>query len=321
MSENLDGFLKSMRREFGNNSIFTTDDWEAEDVDIIPTGSLGLDKALGVGGLPRGRVTELYGRDGAGKTTLSLHILVGAQKQDLNVLYVDVENAVDPNYAKSLGADIDGIYWSQPEYQEEALKIIEGGINSKEFGLIILDSVGALAPKKEQEDELGSANVALTPRALTQFFRRNQYKIRENNVALLLINQIRDNISSFWGGIYTPGGNALKHARSVVLYIRRTGDVKVSGEVIGHEAEVVVKKNKVAVPFKSAKFDIIYGKGIDPYRDVLETAKDLGVVILKGSYYTFEGENIGQGKDNASQTLKDNPELFDKIRRECLDYE
>lgn len=321
--DEMEQFLKRMRKEFGDVAVFSLDDVPEVEVDVIPTGSLALDVALGVGGIPRGRLTELYGSEGSGKTTLCFHVVCEAQKLGLNTLFVDMENSINLEYAQKIGVKVDNeeggkVYWNQPSTQEEALKVIEEAIRSKAFGLIILDSVGALAPKKEQEDDLGSANVALTPRALTQFFRRNMYAMRDNNVAVLFTNQVRDNITSFFGGIVTPGGNALKHSRSVALYIRRKADVKTSGEVVGHTAEVVVKKNKLAAPFKSAEFDIIYGKGIDPYRDLIEVAKNLGVLIQKGPYYTYNGENIGQGKENAALELSTNPELVEEIRRECL---
>jgi len=321
--DNMEAFLKQMRKEFGDIAVFSLDDVPDIEVDVIPTGSLALDVALGVGGIPRGRLTELYGYEATGKTTLCFHIIAEAQKQGLNTLFVDMENAVDLDYAQKIGVNTNiaeggKVYWNQPSTQEEALKAVEGGIRSNAFGLVILDSVAALAPQKEQDDELGSANVALTPRALTQFLRRNMHHIRENNVAVLFTNQVRDNISSFFGGIVTPGGNALKHSRSVALYIRRKGDIKVSGDIVGHTAEIVVKKNKLAAPFKTAEFDIIYGEGIDPYRDLLEVAKNLGVVIQKGPYYTYEGDNLGQGKENAAQGLRDNEDLFNKIREECL---
>jgi recombination protein RecA len=313
----IEAFLKSMKKEFGDNAIFKLGD-KQEQVDVVPTGSLALDVALGVGGIPRGRLTELYGSDGVGKTTLCFHIMCEAQKLGLEVLFVDMENAVDVNYAKTIGVAVDKVYWNQPSSSEEALGIIEAAIRSGSFGLIILDSVAALAPQKEQSDDLGSANVALTPRALSNFFRRNSHEIREKNVALLFTNQVRDKIGSYFGGLTTPGGHSLRHSRSVALSMRKSTDIKSSGEVVGQTAEIDIKKNKLASPFKTAQFDIIYGKGIDPYRDVLEVAKNLGVVTLKGSYYVFNEESLGQGKENAAETLRNNEELMSAIRKGCF---
>lgn len=316
-----DSFLREIRKiekEYGDNSVFTLGEDVVVDVDVIPTGSLALDVALGVGGIPRGRLTELYGPDGAGKTTLAYHVVAEAQKLGLDVLFVDMENSVDINYAKNIGVDVENVYWSQPQYLEEALGVIEAAISTNSFQLIVLDSVASLAPMKEQEDELQDANVALTPRFLARFFRRQAHNVRDNNTALLFTNQLRDRIGAWVSGYTTPGGHALKHFRSVALYIRRATDIKASGEIVGHTAKVNVKKNKLAPPFREAELDIIYGEGIDPYRDLLEVAKNLGVVILKGSYYTYDGDNIGQGKDNASEALKNDEELFNKIREECL---
>lgn len=317
--ENIDEFLKKMKKTFGDNAVFTLKDHEQPNVDVVPTGSLALDIALGIGGIPRGRLTELYGADGVGKTTLCFHIIAEAQKQGLEVLFVDMENAVDVKYAEAIGVDLNKVYWNQPDNSTEALGVIESAISSGAFGLIILDSVASLAPVKEQEDELASANVALTPRELAKFFRRNNHVIRESNVALLFTNQLRDNIGAYFGGTVTPGGRALKHSRSVALSMRRAADIKDGKEVIGHTAEIDIKKNKLAVPFKSAAFDIIYGKGIDPYRDMIEVAKNLGVIILKGSYYVYIDESMGQGKDNAAETLRNNPQMFEEIRKACFD--
>jgi recombination protein RecA len=317
MDQDLEKFFKDMRKEFGDNAIFKLGD-KPINVDVISTGSLSLDVALGVGGIPRGRLTEVSGPQGCGKTTLCLHVIKEAQKLGLNVLYVDAENAVDLNYAKQIGVDSDNIYWNQPSSAEEAIRIIEGALETGKFGLIILDSVAALSPQKEKEDDFESANVALTPRALSKLFRRISFSIRETNTALLFVNQLRDKIGSYFGGTVTPGGHALKYFQSVTLSMRRAEDIKDSKEVIGHTAEINIKKNKVASPFKSAQFDIIYGKGIDPYRDVLEVAKNLGVIIMKGSYYTFDGESLGQGKENSAELLLKNPELYVTIRERCL---
>lgn len=311
-------FLKDMKKKFGDNAVFQLKDKEVEKVDVIPTGSLALDLALGVGGIPKGRTTELYGLQATGKTTLCFHIIKEAQKLGNNVLFVDSENAMDLKYAKDIGVDVDAVYWNQPSSDNEALGILEAAIASKSFGLVILDSVASLSPQKEKEDDFESANVALTPRALSKFFRRNNYEIRANNVAVLMTNQLRDNIGSYYGGTVTPGGHALRFARSVAMSIRRTTDIKQAGGVVGHTVEVDIKKNKLAPPFRTAQFDIIYGKGIDPYRDMVEVAKNLGVIQLKGSYYVYGDESLGQGKDNATESLKENQALVEEIRERCF---
>jgi recombination protein RecA len=311
-------FLKQMQKEFGDNAVFTLKDIEQAKVEVIPTGSLALDIALGVGGIPRGRLTELYGQEAVGKTTLCYHILSEAQKQNLNVLFVDMENAVDLSYARDIGVDVDNVYWNQPLSMEEALGVVGAGIKSGVFGLIILDSIGSLAPIKEMEDTEEKANVALVARALAKFFRIHNHDIRENNVAVLFTNQIRDKIGSFYATTTTPGGHAKNHARSVAMSMRRNGDIKDGKSNIGFTAEVDIKKNKLASPFKTASLDIIYGKGIDAYRDMVEVAKNLGVVTLKGSYYVYIDESLGQGKDNAAETLRNNPTMVESVRNECF---
>lgn len=314
----IDNFLKEMKKEFGDNAVFTLKDIELQKVDVIPTGSLAVDVALGIGGIPRGRVTELYGQQGAGKTTLCYHVMAEAQKLGLKVLFVDSENAVDISYAKDLGVDVDSIYWNQPMTSLEALTAMEKAINTGEFGLVILDSIAMLAPKKEQDDDFENANVALNARDLSKFFRRQSYNIRDKNVALLMTNQLRANIGSYFGGTVTPGGNAKDYAASVLISIKRSAEIKDAKDVIGHTAEVNIKKNKLAPPFRTATFDIIYGEGIDPYRDMVEVAKNLGVLTQKGSYYVYKDENIGQGKDKAAEALRANKELYQEIRKECL---
>lgn len=314
-----ESFLKEMKKKFGEGSVFYLRDKPIQDVDVIPTGSLALDLALGVGGIPRARTTQLYGSDGTGKTTLAFHIIAEAQKLGLKVFFVDAEQAMDLTYAKSIGVDVDSILYCQPSSMEEALGNMEIAIESQEFQLIVLDSVAALSPQKEQDDDLGSANVALRARGLQNFLNRQQYNIRDYNIALLMINQIRDKIGSYFGGVTSPGGHALQHHKSVDLAIRRVSDIKDSKDIIGQTVEINVKKNKVAVPYKSAQFDIIYGKGIDPYRDMVEVAKNLGVLTLKGSYYVFIDESLGQGKDNAAETIKNNETLYNEIRKECFD--
>jgi recombination protein RecA len=246
-------------------------------------------------------------------------MITEAQKLGLKSFFVDMESAMNLDYAKGLGIQLEDIVWSQPSSTEEALGAIEDAIRSGIFGLIILDSVAALVSLKELEDDLGSANVALTARALSNFLRRNKSNILKNNVALVFTNQLRDKIGGYMGGTTTPGGRAIKFYDEVEMSIRRVQDIKDAKEIIGHTAEISIKKNKVAVPFKSAQFDIIYGKGIDPYRDMIEVAKNLGVLTLKGSYYVYIDESLGQGKDNAAETVKNNPSMMEEIRKECFE--
>ncbi len=294
---------------------------------VISTGSLSLDVSIGVGGIPRGRFTELYGPESSGKTTLALSIAKDALSKGNTVLYVDAENGLDFSYIEAIIGDFDrdNFVLVVPESAEQAFEICEEAIASVDsegipiFNLIVLDSLAALSPEKEQKDKLTDANVALLPRVLTRFLRRNAYKVKNSDVAFLFLNQVRDKIGSYISGYETPGGHALKHFSTVRIALTKgqaitRGDQR---EKVGINAKFLIKKNKLAAPFRGHYIPIMFGEGIDYYRDVVEFAKFLGVLKQHGAYYRFENENIGQGVVKAARTLENNKETLDKIVKLC----
>jgi len=314
--------LKEIRKLYGDEALFLLSDFAKPDVESISTGALLLDHALGVGGIPRGRITEIFGVDSTGKTTICQHIVANAQKIGLVAAFIDVENAVDFDYATACGVDFDTLYISQPDFAEEALGIAEILIKSGEVGLVVLDSIASLSPEKESEsDEFKDINVTgmLRAKLLNTFFRRTMSAIRRNDVAVVLTNQMRDNTKSFFGGLQTTGGRGLKHYASVRIKIEREyqGEVKSGGEIIGHTIVATIKKNKVASPFKKAKFVILAGSGIDSVADILTTAELLGIVNKRGAYYTYEGEVIAQGKAKTISALRRNLELAATLEALC----
>ncbi len=279
-------------------------------VEVIPTGALSLDIALGVGGVPRGRVTEIYGPDGAGKTTLAQHIVAEAQKLGGVAAYIDMEHALDPTYAAACGVDIENLYISQPDTGEQALEIAEALVRSGAVDVIVIDSVAALVPRAEIEGDMGDSHPGLQARLMSQALRKLSGAIKQSNTAMIFTNQLREKIGVMFGNPETTsGGRALKFYASLRLDVRRITGIKEKGEVIGSRTRVRVTKNKVAPPFRVAEFDIIYGQGISKEGDLVDLGVESGAIEKRGSYYSYQGQNLAQGRENAKQYLRDHPEI------------
>ena len=307
--------ITQIERQFGKGSIMKLGSQVVADVPAIPTGSLALDHALGVGGIPRGRVVELFGPESSGKTTLALHLVAEAQKRQGIAAFVDAEHALDTIYARKLGVNCDDLLVSQPDTGEQALEIAEVLVRSGALDLVVIDSVAALVPRAEIEGEMGDAHVGLQARLMSQALRKLTASISRSKTTLVFINQIRMKIGVMFGNPETtPGGNALKFYSSVRLDIRRIGAIKDGQEVTGNRTRVRIVKNKVAPPFKEAQFDIMYGEGISTEGDLLDMAVQMEVVEKSGAWYSFEKERIGQGRENVKTFLKENPDIFEQIR-------
>ncbi|MBT8333685.1 MAG: recombinase RecA [Desulfobacterales bacterium] len=310
----VDNALNQIQRQFGKGSIMRLGSREAELVPAIPSGSLSLDIALGVGGLPRGRITEIYGPESSGKTTLALHGIAEAQKRGGTAAFIDAEHALDTDYAKRLGVDIDNLLVSQPDFGEQALEIAEILIRSNGIDIIVIDSVAALVPRAEIDGNVGDSHVGLQARLMSQAMRKFTGVLNRSNTVLVFINQIRMKIGVMFGNPETTtGGNALKFYSSLRLDIRRIGQIKDGQEVIGNRTKVKVVKNKVAPPFKISEFDIIYGEGISAEGDILDLAVEQEIVDKSGAWYSYLDERIGQGRENAKQFLADHPEMCGEI--------
>jgi recombination protein RecA len=306
--------MGQIERQFGKGSIMKLGGQIVADIPVISTGSLALDHALGVGGIPRGRVTELFGPEASGKTTLALQIVAEAQKQEGIAAFVDAEHALDVTYARKLGVNSDELLVSQPDTGEQALEIAEVLVRSGALDVVVVDSVAALVPRAEIEGEMGDVHVGLQARLMSQALRKLTAAISKSRTSVVFINQIRMKIGVMFGNPETtPGGNALKFYSSVRLDIRRIGNIKDGQEVVGSRTRVRVVKNKVAPPFKQAEFDIMYGEGISSAGDILDTAAQTGIVDKSGAWYSFEKERIGQGRENAKQFLKEHPEVSGRI--------
>ena len=315
--------LSQIERQFGKGSMMKLGDREQESVPSISTGSLGLDIALGVGGLPRGRVVEIYGPESSGKTTLTLQVIAEAQREGGTCAFIDAEHALDPIYAEALGVDTDELLVSQPDTGEQALEICDMIVRSGAVDMIVIDSVAALTPKAEIEGEMGDSHVGLQARLMSQALRKMTANINNSNTLVIFINQIRMKIGVMFGSPETTtGGNALKFYSAVRLDIRRIGAVKDGDEVIGNETRVKVLKNKVAPPFKQAEFQILYGKGINRLGEIIELGVDQGIVEKSGAWYSYGGTRIGQGRKNAADFLAENDdarrEIETRIRDELL---
>ena len=311
----LQAALAQIEKQFGKGSIMRLGDGEViEDIQVVSTGSLGLDIALGVGGLPRGRVVEIYGPESSGKTTLTLQVAAEMQKVGGVCAFIDAEHALDINYAQKLGVNLQELLISQPDTGEQALEIVDALVRSGSVDLVVIDSVAALTPKAEIEGEMGDSLPGLQARLMSQALRKLTGSIKKTNTMVIFINQIRMKIGVMFGSPETTtGGNALKFYASVRLDIRRIGSIKKGEEVIGNETKVKVVKNKVAPPFKTAEFDILYGQGISREGEVIDMGVEQKVLEKSGSWYAYNGEKIGQGKDNAREFLKENPDLAAEI--------
>ena len=310
-SKALAAALSQIEKQFGKGSIMRMGDTDvAEDIQSVSTGSLGLDIALGIGGLPRGRVIEIYGPESSGKTTLTLSVIAQMQKLGGTAAFIDAEHALDPQYAQKLGVNVSELLISQPDTGEQALEIADMLVRSGSVDIVVIDSVAALVPKAEIEGEMGDSHMGLQARLMSQALRKLTGNIKRTNTMVIFINQIRMKIGVMFGNPETTtGGNALKFYASVRLDIRRTGAIKKGDEVIGSETRVKIVKNKVAPPFKQAEFDILYGEGISREGEILELGSDLKIVEKAGAWYSYKGEKIGQGKDNSREYLKENPEV------------
>ncbi len=306
--------LTQIERQFGKGSMMRLGDTDREPIPAISTGSLGLDIALGIGGLPRGRVVEIYGPESSGKTTLTLQVIAEAQKAGGSCAFIDAEHALDPIYAGNLGVDVDNLLVSQPDTGEQALEICDMVVRSGALDVVVIDSVAALTPKAEIEGDMGDSHMGLQARLMSQALRKMTGNIKNSNTLVIFINQIRMKIGVMFGSPETTtGGNALKFYSSVRLDIRRIGSIKEGDEVVGNETRVKVVKNKVAPPFRQAEFQIMYGKGIHHLGEVVDLGVKQGLVEKSGAWYAYKGEKIGQGKKNASLYLEENPHIAEEI--------
>ena len=310
----LDDAISQIEKKFGKGSVMRLGDRTAVNVDVIPSGSLTLDKALGIGGYPKGRIIEIYGPESSGKTTLTLHAIAQAQKQGGKAAFIDAEHAIDPVYAKNLGVDIDELILSQPDSGEQALEIAEMLVRSGVIDLIVIDSVAALVPQVELDGEMGDAAVGLQARLMSKALRKLSGVMNKTNCTVIFINQLREKIGVMYGNPETTtGGRALKFYSSVRVEIRRSEQIKQNGEIIGNKANIKVVKNKVAPPFKTTQVDIIYGKGISRDGEILDLAVEGDIVEKSGAWYAYNGEKIGQGRENAKNFLIEHPAIFEEV--------
>ena len=312
----LDAALAQIDRAFGKGSAMKLGSREKIEIDSVSTGSLGLDIALGIGGIPRGRIVEIYGPESSGKTTLALHSIAEAQKAGGTAAFVDAEHALDPVYARKLGVDIDELIVSQPDTGEQALEIVDTLVRSNAIDVLVVDSVAALVPRAEIEGEMGDSHVGLQARLMSQALRKLTGSINRSKTTVIFINQVRMKIGVMYGNPETTtGGNALKFYASVRLDIRRTGQIKDRDDIVGNSTRVKVVKNKVAPPFKQVEFDIMYGEGISKLGEILDLGVKAGLVEKSGSWFSYNSTRIGQGRENAKQFLKENPEMANEIEQ------
>lgn len=316
----LEAALGQIEKQFGKGSVMKLGDFTAMNVEAIPTGALSLDIALGIGGIPRGRIIEVFGPESSGKTTLALHVIAEAQKMGGEAAFIDAEHALDPVYAKHLGVDIDNLIVSQPDTGEQALEIAEALVRSGALDIIVVDSVAALVPKAEIDGDMGDAHVGLQARLMSQALRKLAGVINKSKCVIVFINQLREKVGVMFGNPETtPGGRALKFYASVRLDIRRIEAIKQEGEVVGNRTRVKVVKNKVAPPFREAEFDIIYGKGISKEGNLLDIAVNLDIIEKSGSWFSYNGDRIGQGRENAKSYLMDNPKIAEEVEKKIRD--
>lgn len=311
----LESALGQIEKQYGKGSVMKLGDSAAHmNVEAVPTGSLSLDIALGVGGIPKGRIVEIYGPESSGKTTVALHMVAEVQKRGGIAGFIDAEHALDPVYAKNIGVDIDNLYISQPDNGEQALEITETMVRSGAIDIVIVDSVAALVPKAEIEGDMGDSHVGLQARLMSQALRKLTAAISRSNCIVIFINQLREKVGVMFGNPETTtGGRALKFYSSVRLDVRRIESLKVAGEVVGSRTRIKVVKNKVAPPFKEAEFDIMFGKGISKEGDILDLAANENIIVKSGAWFAYNDAKIGQGRENAKIYLKENPEIMDEV--------
>ncbi|MGN1310815.1 MAG: recombinase RecA [Clostridia bacterium] len=310
----LEAALGQIEKQFGKGSIMKLGEYKEMNVEAIPTGALSLDIALGIGGIPRGRIIEIYGPESSGKTTLALHAIAETQKMGGEAAFIDAEHALDPVYAKHLGVDIDNLIVSQPDTGEQALEIVEALTRSGAVDIIVVDSVAALVPKAEIDGDMGDSHVGLQARLMSQALRKLAGVVNKSKTVIVFINQLREKVGVLFGNPETTtGGRALKFYASVRLDIRKIENIKQDGEVIGNRARVKVVKNKVAPPFREAEFDIIYGKGISKVGNILDIAVNLDIINKSGAWFSYNGEKIGQGRENAKLYLEENPKIMQEV--------
>ena len=316
----LDAAMSQIEKQFGKGSVMKLGEYKAMEIEAIPTGALGLDIALGIGGVPRGRIIEVYGPESSGKTTLALHIVSEAQKMGGEAAFIDAEHALDPVYAKKIGVDIDNLIVSQPDTGEQALEITEALVRSGALDVIVVDSVAALVPKAEIDGDMGDSHMGLQARLMSQALRKLAGAVNKTKTVIIFINQLREKIGVMFGNPETTtGGRALKFYASVRMDIRKIENIKQNGEVVGNRARVKVVKNKVAPPFREAEFDIVYGQGISKAGNILDMAVNLDIIEKAGSWFSYNGAKIGQGRENVKQYLIDNPEVMEEVEKKVRD--
>ena len=313
--------LGQIEKQYGKGAVMKLGDTSHMQVETVPTGSLSLDIALGLGGVPKGRIIEIYGPESSGKTTVALHMVAEVQKRGGVAGFIDAEHALDPAYAKNIGVDIDNLYISQPDCGEQALEITETMVRSGAVDIVIVDSVAALVPKAEIDGDMGDSHMGLQARLMSQALRKLTAAISRSNCIVIFINQLRDKLGVMFGNPETTtGGKALKFYASIRLDVRRTEALKQGGEVVGNHTRVKVVKNKVAPPFREAEFDIMFGKGIVKEGDLIDMAANLGIIAKSGAWYAYEGEKIGQGRENAKSFLATHPEIAEEVERKIRQH-
>lgn len=318
----LDAALAQIEKQYGKGSVMKLGDSSANmNIEVIPTGSLSLDIALGLGGVPRGRIIEVFGPESSGKTTVALHIVAEIQKRGGIAGFIDAEHALDPVYAKNIGVDVDNLYISQPDNGEQALEITETMVRSGALDIVVVDSVAALVPKAEIDGDMGDSHVGLQARLMSQALRKLTAVISKSNCTVVFINQLREKVGVMFGNPETTtGGRALKFYSSVRMDVRRIESLKQGGEVIGNRTRVKVVKNKIAPPFKEAEFDIMFGEGISYVGDVLDLASNVGIINKSGAWYAYEGNKIGQGRENSKIYLKEHPDICEEVAEKVREH-